>query len=111
MKRPLKWLLVRLLSWCAPSKVIQTKKRQASSRAVYSLAHFKVPLRHCALHVSGNSVVAAESFPASDHGGKYGVSGVLTCCWWALCDPLVQHCGTGIGNLPQIPRPMAHQKA
>jgi hypothetical protein len=38
---------------------------------------FKVPIRHRALHLSGNSA-AVESFAGSDHGGKYAVAGILT---------------------------------
>jgi hypothetical protein len=37
----------------------------------------KVPIRHRALHVRGNSA-AVESFAGLDHGGKYGVAEVLT---------------------------------
>src|SRR5258707_3649333 len=38
---------------------------------------FKVPIRHRALHLSGNSA-AVQSFAGSDHGEKYGVAGVVT---------------------------------
>src|ERR1019366_696973 len=38
---------------------------------------FQVPLRHRALHLSGNSA-AGESFARLGHGGKDGLAGVLT---------------------------------
>src|SRR5882672_11991603 len=47
------------------------------TRALPLVQGLKVPIRHRALHVSGNSA-AVESFAASYHGGKYGVTGVLT---------------------------------
>src|SRR6202162_1629262 len=51
--------------------------QMGQTRALPLAQAFKVPIRHRALHVSGNSA-AVESFAASDHGGKYGVAGVLT---------------------------------
>src|SRR5712664_3945437 len=47
------------------------------TRALPLVQGLKVPIRHRALHVSGNSA-AVESFAASYHGGKNGVTGVLT---------------------------------
>jgi hypothetical protein len=49
----------------------------SQTRSLTFAQPFKVPIRHRALHLSGNSA-AAKSFAGSDHGGKYGVAGVLT---------------------------------
>jgi hypothetical protein len=49
----------------------------AQTRSLTVAQGFNVPFGHRTLQVSGNSA-AVESFAGLDHGGKYGVAGVLT---------------------------------